>query len=154
MPMDNKKIILHKDIAFIKNYKRCKNFFDKYNVPSELLYELFVDNGAKATDIGNCIEIRCNEDTWRIYPKYGEKEVELKHNNYVTNFFGQRYFQRGYHKQKICDISLVGALSYIMKYDYKKLHNPEKTFADNITKIFTEEFEKELAERSAEDGII
>lgn len=146
--MDNKETILHQDISIMKNCERCNKIFDKYNVPQELLHELLVEYDAKITDEGGYIQISCNEDTWRIYPKYGEKEVELKHNNYVRNFFGQRYFRKGYHKQKTCDKSLAGALAYIMKYDYKKLHDPNKIFADNIAKIFTEEFEKELAERS------
>lgn len=151
MPMDDHNTILYQGIT---NYEKCKDFFDKYNVPTELLHELFIEYGAKAIDLGNYIEINCNEDTWRIYPKPSGKEVELKHNNYVRNFFGERYFREGYHRQTIRDKSLAGALAYIMKYDYKKLHNPEKTLVENITKIFTEEFERELTEKSAKDGII
>ena len=152
--MMNQKTVLHQDTADTKNYEKYKKLFAKYNVPTELLHELFIEYDAKATDIGNCIEISCNEDTWRIYPKPGGKEVELKHNNYVSNFFGERYFRKGYHKQTIHDKSLAGALAYIMKYDYKKLHHPKKTFIDKITKIFAEEFEKELVERSVGDGIL
>ena len=152
--MDNHNAILYQDITDTKSYKKCKVFFDKYNVPTELLHELFCEYHAKATDIGDCIEISCNEDTRRVYPKPGGKEVELKQNNYVSNFFGERYFRKGYHKQTIHDKSLVGALAYIMKYDYKKLHHPKKTFIDKITKIFAEEFEKELVERSVGDGIL
>lgn len=72
--------------------------------------------------------------------------MELKHNNYVRNFFGERYFAKGYHKQNIPDETLVGALKYIMAYDYNKLHNPEKAVIKNVTKIFAEEFEKAFME--------
>lgn len=68
--------------------------------------------------------------------------MDLKHNNYVRDFFRERYLDKGYHKQNISNKTLVGALSYIMSYDYNRFHNPEKTMTKNVAKIFAEEFEK------------
>ena len=119
-------------------------FFNKHKVSTELLYELFVECGAKASIKGDYVEIHCNEDTWRILLKSKEGEVELKHNNYVRNFLGERYFVKGYHKQNIQDKTLAGVLKYIMSYDYHKFHNPEKILTQNIAKVFAEEFEKAL----------
>lgn len=147
-----RKAILRNGIKDIHNYNIYKEFFGKHKISTELLYELFVECEADASIKGDYVEICCNEDTWRIPLKSRDSEVDLKHNNYVRNFFGERYFGKGYHKQNIPDKTLTGALTYIMTYNYDKLHNPEKTAIKNITKILTEEFEKAFAERSTGYG--
>lgn len=141
-----RKAVMRTGIKDIHRYDIYKDFFDKHHVPTELLCQLFVECKARSSMKGNYLEIICHEDTWRISLKSKGNKVELKHNNYVRNFFGERYFAKGYHKQNIPDETLVGALKYIMAYDYNKLHNPEKAVIKNVTKIFAEEFEKAFME--------
>lgn len=124
------------------NYEKCRAFFNKYDVPTEILHKLFVECKAKVIMKEHYIEIRCHEDTWRIYPKSKSDDVDLSHNNYVRTFFGGRNFEKGYHKQIITDKSLAGTLKYIMDYDYKKFHNPQKALKQSIKRGFEEEFEK------------
>lgn len=124
------------------NYEKCRAFFDKYGVPAEILHELFTEYKAKAIMKENYMEILCHEDTWRIYPNSKSDGVDLCHNNYVKTFFGGKNFEKGYHKQVITDKSLVSTLKYIMNYDYKKFHNPQKALKQNIKKILEEELEK------------
>lgn len=80
---------------------------------------------AKTKIKGNYIEMFCHEDKWRISLNIKDNRVFLEHNNYVRNFFGERYFTQGYHQQNISDKTLVGTLMYIMNYDYNQLHNPK-----------------------------
>ena len=124
------------------NYEKCRAFFNKYDVPTEILNKLFVECKAKAIMKEHYLEIRCHEDTWRIYPESKSDDVDLSHNNYVRTFFGGRNFESGYHKQIIADKSLAGTLKYIMDYNYKKFHNPQKALKQSIKKGFEEEFEK------------
>ena len=124
------------------NYEKCRAFFNKYDVPTEILNKLFVECKAKAIMKEHYMEICCQEDTWRIYPKSKSDDVDLSHNNYVRTFFGGRNFESGYHKQIIADKSLAGTLKYIMDYNYKKLHNPQKALKQSIKRGFEEEFEK------------
>ena len=124
------------------NYEKCRAFFNEYDVPTEILQELFVECKAKAIMKEHYMEIRCHEDTWRIYPKSNSDDVDLSHNNYVRTFFGGRNFESGYHKQIITDKSLAGTLKYIMDYNYKEFHNPQKALKQSIRRGFEEEFEK------------
>lgn len=141
------KVVLHNGVTDINNVEKYIDFFNKHNVSTELLYKFFVECKAKTKIKGNYIEIFCHEDTWRIAVNIKDNGVYLEHNNYVRNFFGERYFTQGYHKQNILDQTLVGALMYIMNYDYNQLHNPKQTLAKNIEKIFLEEFEKVFEEQ-------
>ena len=109
-----RKAVLRNGFKDNQNYDAYMMFFNKHKVSTELLYELFVECGAKASIKGDYVEIHCNEDTWRILLKSKEGEVELKHNNYVRNFLGERYFVKGYHKQNIQDKTLAGVMKYRM----------------------------------------
>lgn len=142
------------DLQKAEAIEKYKNFFVAYRVPTELLQRLFVEYKAIAMLQRNYVEIRCHEDTWRIFKGAGNEEVELWHNNYVRRFCGERYFVEGYHKQRIPDKTLAGALVYIMDYDYNKHHTPEKIFTRNIKKVFEEEFEKVFEERRGGYGIL
>lgn len=124
------------------NYEKCRAFFNRYDVPTEILNKLFVGCKAKVIMKEHYMEIRCHEDTWRIYPKSQGDDVDLSHNNYVRTFFGERNFEKGYHKQIITDKSLAGTLKYIMNYNYKKFHNPQKALNQSIKRGFEQEFEK------------
>lgn len=116
----------------VNNYDKCRTFFSKYNVSKELLYKLFVDYNAKATMKSNYMEIFCHEDTWRIYPKSEDNKVDLWHNNYARTFSGERHFEKGYHRQILRRNTLVGALRYIMNYDYTKIHHSQKALNQNV----------------------
>lgn len=142
-----RKVILHNGVTDINNVEKYIDFFNKRNVSTELLYRFFVECKAKATIKGNYIEISCHDDRWRISLNGKGNRVDLEHNNYARNFFGERYFTQGYHKQDILDRTLVGALMYIMNYDYNQFHNPKQTLAKNIKKIFLDEFEKAFEEQ-------
>lgn len=124
------------------NYEKCRAIFNRYDVPTEILNKLFVECKAKVIMKEHYMEIRCHEDTWRIYSKSKSDDVDLSHNNYVRTFFGGRNFESGYHKQIITDKSLVGTLKYIMDYNYKKFHNPQKALNQSIKRGFEKEFEK------------
>lgn len=141
MPLINKSAI-ERTQSEDTNYEKCRAFFNKYDVPTEILNKLFVECKAKAIMKEHYIEVRCHEDTWRIYPKSKSDDVDLSHNNYVRTFFGGRNFESGYHRQIITDKSLAGTLKYIMDYDYKKFHNPQKALKQSIKRGFEEEFEK------------
>lgn len=123
---------------------RYKDIFDKYHIPMEMRHQLLVEYQAEISIIRNQIEIHCREDMWQILLEENSDEVCLMHNNYTRNFFGERYFGDGYHRQLIADKTLTGALQYIMHYDYDRLHNPKKVAIENITEMLTEGLEKAL----------
>lgn len=141
MPLINKSAI-ERTQSEDTNYEKCRAFFNKYDVPTEILNKLFMECKAKAIMKEHYMEVSCHEDTWRIYPKSKSDDVDLSHNNYVRTFFGGRNFESGYHKQIITDKSLAGTLKYIMDYNYKKFHNPQKALKQSIKRGFEEEFEK------------
>lgn len=128
-PTQEKK---HYGVVTIKDIKRFSDFFEQSHVPIEMIHRLLSEFQAQIRVKERCITVFCKSDRWRI-SLIDKDQVLLEHNNYKEGLYGGRYFQAEYHAQKIT--SFKGALKYIMKYDYKRIHRLEKSMPKNLRKI-------------------
>lgn len=122
-------------IVTIKDLEKYRDFFDQYHVPMKIIHRLLSEYQARITVKKKVIEVDCKGDRWRILIIEND-QVLLQHNNYVKGFYGGRYYDEGYHTQR--KSSFVGALKYIMKYNYKQIHCPEEVIQNYLKKALTE----------------
>lgn len=109
------------ELLTTKDIERYSDFFEQNHVPIEMIYRLLTEFRAQIRVKERCITVFCKSDRWRI-SLVDRDQVLLEHNNYRKNQYGGRYFEPGYHTQRIT--SFKGALEYIMNYDYKQMHFP------------------------------
>lgn len=110
-------------------YQICEEFFDRNQVPTKVLYKLFVQLEAKVIVHKRYMRIFCNEDSWRLYFSSCENDVLLEHNNYAVSYDGCRYMdEKHYHKQVLKVQTVEYALEYLMTYDYEKWHQEKENF--------------------------
>lgn len=83
-----------------KRMSAYMGFFGKAGASNRDLYSLLIDHDARLRwENRDTMMIRCREDTWKIVRK-GEG-WELLHNNYIRLSDDKRYFNGGFHHQKI-----------------------------------------------------
>lgn len=65
---------------------------------------------------------------------------------------GNRYMDKGFHRQKIKAKTVSGALKYVMTYDYEKGHPKDEQFLEVFEKtmedVMTRQLNKELEEEA------
>lgn len=127
-------------LVTIKDLEKYQDYFEQNHVPMEIIHRMLSEYQAQIKVKRKCIEVLCKNDRWRI-SFIDKDQVLLEHNNYKKGLYGGRYFNTGYHTQRIS--SSTDALEYIMKYDYRQIHCSEKVIQKNLKK----ELEKSLTSR-------
>lgn len=147
-----RKAVLRNGVTDFSNYDVYNDFFEKNGVDERILFDLFVRNHARATVLSNAIRIQCKEDTWKLNLSSYSGNIILEHNNYVRSMFGNRYMDKGFHRQKIKAKTVSGALKYVMTYDYEKGHPKDEQFLEIFEKtmedVITRQLNKELEEEA------
>lgn len=139
-----RKAVLRNGVTDFHNYDVYNGFFEKNGVDERLLFDLFVKNHARATVLSDAIRIQCKEDTWKLDLSSNFGNIILEHNNYIRSMFGNRYMDKGFHRQKIKDKTVSGALKYVMTYDYEKGHSIDKQFFEVFIKTMEDVITRQL----------
>ena len=75
-------------------------FFKRIGAEEKDLIRLFLEKEGELSYISeNCVQIKVNEDTWRVALE--GKTLELQHNNYVVDDHCNRVFTSGFHMQRM-----------------------------------------------------
>lgn len=119
-------VLVHSSIIDVENCEIYYNFFDRHQVSVRTLQNFFVYHSVRMEIVDDNIEIRCQEDTWRMPIRTRTGHVELKHNNYIKNVIGERCICEGYHMQKLPGRTVESALKYMMYYDYELFHGLDR----------------------------
>lgn len=122
-------------LVTIKDLEKYQDYLEQNHVPMGIIHRMLSEYQAQIKVKKKCIEVLCKNDRWRIL-FIDKDQVLLEHNNYKKGLYGGRYFDEGYHKQRITNFT--DALEYIMKYDYKQIHCSEKVIQKKLKRALEE----------------